>query len=413
MDSFNIDKTESQNEPQQSLQQGASFVRTCFNGLNILAGVGILSFPYALSKGGWLSVSIFLFVAALCCYTGLLLQRCMDSNQLIKTYPDIGEIAFGRNGRTFISTFMYLELYLVSVEFLILEGDNLHKLFPNANLHVYGHNIEGKQVFILLTGLIILPTTWLRNLGLLAYVSAGGVVACVVLVCSVVWVGVFDGVGFHEKGELWQWSGLPTSTSLFTFCYCGHAVFPTLYTSMKEKHKFPKVLLVCFFLSTLLYGSMGIFGYLMYGRHLTSQITLNLPINYLSSKIAIYITLVNPITKYALVISPITNALEDKFSFNKSRSISILSRTSLVVSTIFVALVIPFFGYVMAFIGAFLSVTVSILFPCLCYLKLNKSSRKLGTKLIISVTILVFGVCVATTGTYTSMRDIIRHVQPS
>ncbi|GAA0174104.1 hypothetical protein LIER_41661 [Lithospermum erythrorhizon] len=375
----------------------------------MLAGVGILSFPYAISQGGWISLSIFLFVATLCCYTGLLLQRCMDSNLLIKTYPDIGEVTFGRKGRTCFSTFIYLELYLVAVEFLILEGDNLHKLFPNVSLHVYGHNVGGKQVFILLTGLLILPTTWLRNLGLLAYISAGGVVACVVLVCSVLWVGIFDGVGFHEKGVLWQWSGLPTTTSLFTFCYGGHAIFPTLYTSMKDKSKFSKVLLVCFFLTTVFYGSMGIFGYLMYGRHVMSQITLNLPINYISSKI-----LVNPITKYALVVSPIAKALEDKFSFNESGSIiRILLRTCLVVSTISVALVVPFFMHVMAFIGASVSVAVATLFPCMCYLKLNKSSRRFGIELIINVTILIFGICIAISGTYTSLRDIISNVQLS
>lgn len=396
----------------QQPSKGTTFLRTCFNGINALSGVGILSIPYALSKGGWLSLIILFLVAILCFYTGLLLRRCMDSDPLIKTYPDIGEFAFGRTGRAMISTFMYLELFLVAVEFLILEGDNLHKLFPKESFSIGGLKFGGKQGFVLLTALVVLPTTWLKSLGLLAYISAGGVLASVILVFSVFSAGAFDGVGFREGGEFWNWSGVTTAISLYTFCYCGHAVFPTLCNSMKDRTQFPKVLLVCFVLSTVSYGSMAVLGYLMYGDKLLSQVTLNLPIGNISSKIAIYTTLINPITKYAIIVAPITTAIEDFFPFRNSRLISYLIRTVLVISTVFVALAVPFFGYVMAFIGAFLSISVSMLFPCLCYLKINKASRKFGSELIAIVMIVVFGAIVAVVGTYTSLRDIAKQVQP-
>ncbi|XP_027099462.1 amino acid transporter AVT1I [Coffea arabica] len=409
MDSLNVDTMESQNQVPQP-QKGTTFLRTCFNALNALSGVGILSIPYALSEGGWLSLTILFLVAVLCYYTGLLLQRCMDVDPLVRTYPDIGELAFGKKGRLTISTFMYLELYLVAVEFLILEGDNLHKLFPDACFHLGGKKVGGKQVFVLLTALIILPTTWLRNLGLLAYVSVGGVLASFVLLGSVFWVGAIDDVGFHETGSLWRWSGLPTAISLFTFCYCGHAIFPTLCNSMKDRSQFPKVLLVCFVLSGLTYGSMAVLGYLMFGDNLSSQVTLNLPTAKISSKIAIYTTLINPITKYAIIIAPIATAAEDAFRFRNSRTMSLLIRTSLVVSTVVVALCIPFFGYVMGFIGAFLSISVSMLFPCLCYLKIKKAYRRWGPELVSIMLILVLGIIVSALGTYISVRNIVRNV---
>ena len=165
----------------------------------------------------------------------------MDSDPLIRSYPDIGEKAFGYKGRVVVSIFMYLELYLVAVEFLILEGDNLDKLFPNTGFKIAGLHIGGKTAFVLLTALVILPTTWLKSLHMLAYVSAGGVMASVLLVGCVLWVGAVDGVGFHEDGVLLNWGGLPTTLSLFTFCYCGHAVFPTLCNSMKDRSQFTKV----------------------------------------------------------------------------------------------------------------------------------------------------------------------------
>ncbi|KAK4481597.1 hypothetical protein RD792_012499 [Penstemon davidsonii] len=387
-----------------------TFIKTCFNGINALSGIGILSIPYALSKGGWMSLIALFVIALLCFYTGLLMKKCMDVNPLIRTYPDIGAQAFGSKGRAIISIFMYLELFLLAVEFLILEGDNLHKLFPNVCFHIFGKRVGGKQAFILLTALVMLPTTWLRTLSLLAYISVGGVLASVILVCTVFWIGAFEGVGFGGNGTLWRWNGLPTSISLYTFCYCGHAVFPTLCTSMKDKSKFPKVLLVCFVLSTISYGSMGVIGYLMYGENVMSQVTLNLPIKNGSSKLAIYTTLINPITKYAIIVSPISIALEEKLMPRCSRPTSLIIRTTLVLSTVIVALCVPFFGYLMAFIGAFLSISASILFPCLCYLKINKASRSLGAELIFILVIIILGFFVAVTGTFISVRDIVKHL---
>ncbi|KAL2559496.1 Transmembrane amino acid transporter family protein [Forsythia ovata] len=155
---------------------------------------------------------------------------------------------------------------------------------------------------------------------------------------------------------------------------------------------------------------MAVLGYSMYGETLLSQVTLNLPTRSISSKIAVYTTLINPVTKYAIIVSPIATALEDALSSRSNRPISLIIRTVLVISTVIVALVIPFFGSVMAFIGAFLSISASILFPCLCYLKINKASRKFGIELIFIVVILVLGFFVAVAGTYMSVRDILKNV---
>jgi vesicular inhibitory amino acid transporter len=198
--------------------------------------------PYALAEGGWLSLALLAVVATICWYTGLLLQRCMTADPAIRTYPDIGERAFGRGGRLIVSAFMYAELYLVAIGFLILDGDNLDKLFPGASVSLGPVTLAGKQLFVVAVALVVAPTTWLRSLGVLAYVSATGVFASVVIVLSVLWTAAVDGVGFDGQGTTaLRPSGLPTALGLYTFCYCGHAVFPTLYTSMKEKSQFPKV----------------------------------------------------------------------------------------------------------------------------------------------------------------------------
>ena len=165
----------------------------------------------------------------------------MESNPLIKTYPDIGYHAFGRKGRIIVSTFTYLDLYLVPIGYLILEGDNLFNLFPKISMEVAGHYIGGKQIFIMGAGLVILPTMWLKDLRLLSFVSAGGILLCVIIISSILWVGVVDGVGFSGKGKLFELAGIPNVVGLYAFCYGAHPVFPTLYSSMNDKSQFSKL----------------------------------------------------------------------------------------------------------------------------------------------------------------------------
>ncbi|KAK7394496.1 hypothetical protein VNO78_15025 [Psophocarpus tetragonolobus] len=394
-----------------STKNTVSFFSTCLNGLNAISGVGILSVPYAVASGGWLSLALLFAIAAAAFYSGLLIKKCMDKNSNIRTYPDIGELAFGKTGRLIISVFMYTELYLVSIGFLILEGDNLSNLFPIGEFQIAGLAIGGKQFFVILVSVVILPTVWLDNLSLLSYVSASGVFASAVIILSITWTATFDGVGFHQKGTLVNWNGIPTAVSLYAFCYCAHPVFPTLYNSMTNKHQFSNVLIVCFILTTVGYASMAIIGYLMFGAKVESQITLNLPLNKVSSQLAIYTTLVNPIAKFALMATPITNALKELLPRTyKNRVTSILVSTVLVISTTFVALAVPFFGNLMSLVGAFLSVAASIALPCMCYLKISGTYMKFGCNTVVIVAITVAAIVMGISGTYTAVIDIVHHL---
>ncbi|CAN6864894.1 unnamed protein product [Brassica oleracea] len=338
------------------------------------AGISVLSVPYALASGGWLSLIIFFTIAITTLHCAILIKRCMDMDPLIRSYPDIGYKAFGNTGRVVVSIFMNLELYLVATSFLILEGDNLNKLFSNVGFNFMGLEFGGKQMFIVLVALIILPSVWLDDMRILSYVSVSGVFAYLLILASIFWVGAFEGVGFkNNDSKIFRINGVTTSVSLYAFCYCAHPVFPTLYTSMKNKRQFSNVMVICFTICTFIYASVAILSYLMYGSNVESQIPLNLPTDKLILKVAICTTLVNPIAKFALVVTPIMDALRSRFSWflpNKKAAGLILS-TVLVASNVILALLLPFFGDLMSLVGAFLSATASVILPCLCYLKIS------------------------------------------
>lgn len=148
---------------------------------------------------------------------------------------------------------MNIELYLVATGFLILEGDNLCKLFPDIDFDIYGTRIGSKTAFIVIIAILILPTSLLNDMSILSYISASGVLASIIILSSVFWAGAFDGIGFQEKGNIVKWNGVPSAISLYAFCYCAHPVFPTLYTSMKNQRQFSKVLISCIFNINTLY----------------------------------------------------------------------------------------------------------------------------------------------------------------
>ncbi|PIN17068.1 Amino acid transporter [Handroanthus impetiginosus] len=336
-----------------------SYTQSVLNAVNALCGIGILSTPYALKEGGWLSILLLIIFGAITCYTGILLKRCLESSSRLQTYPDIGQAAFGLTGRVFIAVILYIELYSSCVEFLIMMSDNLSVSFPNIQMDVAGIHLDSYQICAIISTLIILPTVWLTNLRLLSYISVGGVVTLAVVVLCLLWVGVASEVGIHPSGKALDFSKLPITIGIYSFCYGSHSVFPNIYSSMKDPSRFPSV--------------------------------------------------ITPVTKFGLSITPVALGLEELLpaSYLRSHGVSLLIRTSLVVSTLIVALTVPYFGSIMALIGSFLVMLVSIVLPCACYMKIDKkrlSKLQVGTCSVI----MVVGVFCAIIGTYaavTSMGD--------
>jgi len=160
---------------------------------------------------------------------------------------------------------------------------------------------------------------------------------------------------------------------------------------------------------------MAILGYLMYGDDVKSQVTLNLPEGKISSKLAIYTTLINPFSKYALMVTPLATAVEERLLTAGSdsgcrgskRSVKVLVRTLLVVSTVVVALAVPFFGHLMALVGSLLSVMAAMLLPCIFYLKIFGVARCSRAEVALIATIIVLGSVVAAAGTYASVKKIV------
>ncbi|KAK3034267.1 hypothetical protein RJ639_032202 [Escallonia herrerae] len=387
--------------------QQCSYAQSVLNAINVLCGIGILTTPYALKEGGWLSLSLLFVLAIITCYTGILLKHCLDSSPGLHTYPDIGQAAFGVTGRIFVAAILYMELYSSCVEYLIMMSDNLSTLFPYVHLDFAGIHLNSYQICAITSALVILPTVWLRDLSLLSYVSVGGVVTLALVVLCLLWVGVVDQIGFHPSGTAFNLAQVPVTIGLFGFCYGGHSVFPNIYSSTKDKSRFPSILLISFALSWFLYTGVAIFGYLMFGDSIKSQFTLNMPTKFVASKVAAWTVVVAPLTKYALTLTPVALSLEELLPSAQAKSygVSLLIRTILLISTLVVALTVPYFGSVMALIGSLLVMLVTLILPCACYLSILHG-RLTKFKIAVCIFTIAVGVVCSIVGTYSALASI-------
>ncbi|PWA64952.1 amino acid transporter, transmembrane domain-containing protein [Artemisia annua] len=385
---------------------GCSVTQTVFNSVNVMVGVGVLSMPNTIAQAGWAGIGLLILLAAICCYTAYLMKNCFEGKDTIQTYPEIGEAAFGTYGRLFIAIILYTSLYAYCVEFIILEGDNLTSLFPGVSLHLGSFNMDSVKLFAILSAVVMASTLLVKNTRVISLLSATGVVTTVVVILCVFWLGTVN-VGFHERGPPIKLGGIAFALGIYGFSFSGHVVFPNIYQSMADKTKFTKAMIICFIICVLIYGSVAVMGFLMFGEQSLSQITLNMPDDAVASKVALLTVVINPFTKYALLMNPLASAIEELLPVKVANSTwnFIFLRTALVASSVCVAFSLPFFGLVMALMGSVLCMLVSLILPALCFLKIN-GSKATTTQIILSVGILVFGVVCMIAGTYSSLADI-------
>ncbi|KAJ8439654.1 hypothetical protein Cgig2_017927 [Carnegiea gigantea] len=119
--------------------------------------IGLLSVLHALASGGWVSFILLFLIAMTASLSRILVKRCLEVSPNIKSYVHIGEHAYGKVGRVVISVIRYIELYMVPIGFLILEGDTLYNLFSGFHIHGMGL-VSGKKGFVTIVSLLLIPS---------------------------------------------------------------------------------------------------------------------------------------------------------------------------------------------------------------------------------------------------------------
>ncbi|KAJ0617132.1 putative amino acid transporter, transmembrane domain-containing protein [Helianthus annuus] len=109
---------------------------------------------------------------------------------------------------------------------------------------------------------------------------------------TVVCTAVFGGISANHAIPALRLRDIPHISELYIFGYGGHIVFP----DMGDEGPI-KVSIVSFTFVTLLYTSLAFMGAKLFGPEVNSQITLNMPRGLVFTKIALWATVLTPMTR--------------------------------------------------------------------------------------------------------------------
>lgn len=175
-----------------------------------------------------------------------------------------------------------------------------------------------------------------------------------------------------------------------------------------------QVSIVSFSVVTVLYTILAFMGAKMFGPEVSSQITLSMPRHVIFTKVALWATVLTPMTKYALEFAPFAIELEHALPPSIKRNVKTIIRggtgSILILIILVLALCVPYFEHVLSLTGSLVSVGISIVFPCGFYTKIfwPKISRPL---LIFNAVLIVLGTFLAVSGTLSSFKLLVISLQ--
>ncbi|XP_050372934.1 amino acid transporter AVT1H [Argentina anserina] len=390
-----------------------SVTHAVINMTGMLIGLGQLSTPYAIESGGWVSAFLMIGLGAICAYCSHLLGKCLDKNPKSRSYTDIGQNAFGTKGKLLAATFIYLEIFMALVSYTISLHDNINRVFSGTQVQIPWAKLSKSQLLTLLAVLVALPSLWLRDLSSISFLSFGGVLMSLAIFSSVACTGIFGGVKANHIIPALQIQNIPAISGLYIFSYAGHIVFPNLYKAMKDPSKFTKVSIISFSIVTLLYSSLAFMGAKLYGPQVNPQITLSMPPHLIVTKIALWATVLTPMTKYALEFAPMAIQVEHNLPDSMSSRTKLIVRGTvgsfLLLMILALALSVPYFQYVLSLTGSLVSIAICVIFPCAFYLKIcwPQISRPL---LVLNFILIAFGFVLGVLGTLSSSKLLMQNL---
>ncbi|OXA56591.1 proton-coupled amino acid transporter-like protein CG1139 isoform X2 [Folsomia candida] len=394
-------------------------------------GTGILAMPQAFLNAGLIVGSVGLvFIGIICVHTMHILLNCARSlcartKTPFLNFAEVGELSF-KLGPPFLRPLSHVARFVIDA-FLCLTQIGfccVYYVFVATNVQQlvkeqFGYEASVKTYLaILLLPLIFL--NWIRNLKLLSPVMSVANL-CMSVGLGIIFYYIFQDIqpiterdNFHVIFSSWHQVPLYFGTALYAFEGIG-MILP-LENKMKTPQDFGGcfgVLNISMFIVGLLYIAVGFFGYLKYGDAAVGSVTLNLPQGEwlamgvrLSMSVSIFLSYA---LQFYVPMSIAWPQLQARIPKNAQTAAEYAFRTSLVILTFALAVLIPNLGLVISFVGAFCTSVLGLILPPIFSLCTNWGvGYGCGRWMLWKDTaLLIFGLVGCIAGTYVSILGII------
>ncbi|KAK9124662.1 hypothetical protein Sjap_014264 [Stephania japonica] len=348
--------------PENSRSRTPSVSGAVFNVSTSIIGAGIMSIPATLKVLGVFPALILILVIAFLSNVSVdfLLRHTLAGKS--KTYAGVMGEAFGRAGSLLLQLSIMLTTLGTLVMYLIIIGDVLSGANKDGIFHPgilqqwFGiHWWNSRQFSILGTVIVVvLPLVMLRRVESLQFTSAVSVLLAVVFVIISSVMAIIAIV----EGK--------TETPKLVPDLAHQASFLELFTAVP--------VIISLILCAVIYSTVGIFGYLLFGESTMADILVNFNQNLGSEaglllndtvrlSYVFHIMLVFPLLNFSLRYN-IDELLFPKQSPLASHPTRFMSITILLLGIIYVAaILIPSIWYSFQFIGSTSAVCIAFIFP--------------------------------------------------
>ncbi|XP_053126401.1 putative sodium-coupled neutral amino acid transporter 8 isoform X2 [Hemicordylus capensis] len=354
-------------------------------------GAGLLNFPWAFSQAGGISPALLVELGSLIfLISGLVILGYAASISTQTTYQGVVREICGAAVGKLCEICFILNLFMISVAFLRVVGDQLEKLcdsfYPNETLsggpsrqHWF---TDHRFTLSALCVLVIFPLSIPRAIGFQKYTSILGTLAACYLMLVIV-IKYYLRTDYLVKQEHHYSSGASSWASMFsvipTICFgfqC-HEACVAIYSSMSNKKLSHWVLVsvMSMLFCLLIYSLTGLYGYLMFGADVAADILMSYPGNDVMVIIARLLFGISIVTIYPIALLLGRSVLQDvclnaKHSYILAtepyeRWLRVLLTTVWVVVTLIIALFVPDISKVISVIGG-ISAFFIFIFPGLC-----------------------------------------------
>ncbi|XP_072311060.1 sodium-coupled neutral amino acid symporter 2 [Eucyclogobius newberryi] len=419
-------------------QGNASFGMSVFNLGNAIMGSGILGLSYAMANTGIaLFVILLVSVAIFSLYSvHLLLKTANEGGALV--YEQLGYKAFGMPGKLAASISITMQnigamssyLFIVKYELPIV----IQSFTGTSNGEWY---TNGDYLVLLVSAVIILPLSLLKNLGYLGYTS-GLSLLCMVFFLIVVIIKKFQipcPLQFMDEAALNEsLSKMFNSTSphlnhsttdnsedvctpkyvvfnsqtvyavpILTFAFVCHPAILPMYEELKDRSrkKMQGVANVSFLAMFIMYLLAALFGYLTFNIHVEPELLHTYSKVYKNDVILLIVrlavltavTLTVPVVLFPIrtSVNQLMCASKD-FSWVRHTLITVVLLASTNALVIFVPTIRDIFG----FIGASAAAMLIFILPSAFYIKLVKKESMKSVQKIGATAFLILGFLVMT-----------------
>ncbi|EEQ28321.1 hypothetical protein McanMca71_001567 [Microsporum canis] len=387
------------------------------NMANSIIGAGIIGQPYAFRQAG-LTTGIILLVV-LTCTVDWTIRLIVVNSKLsgADSFQTTLEFCYGRTGLIAISVAQWAFAFGGMIAFCIIVGDTIPHVVMGISPSIRDMPVlwlltNRRAVIIIFVLGISYPLSLYRDIAKLAKASTFALVSMVVILITVIVEGIQ--VAPEARGEikdsLFINGGVVQAIGVISFAFVCHHNSLLIYGSLRKPtmDRFARVTHYSTAISMVMCLVMAVAGFLTFGSNTKGNILNNFPPDNVIVNIARLFFGLNMLATLPLEAfvcrSVMTTFYFPEEPFNLNRHL--IFTTSLVVTSVVMALITCDLGAVLELIGATSACALAYILPPLCYIKLSKQS---WVSKIPAILCIAFGTVVMCISVLQTAAKMIKH----